>query len=171
MSKILSCRFKNRNVDASTGWQQKKGKNKNKAVIFKGTRLNDTNESVGWLPPPGRCHTPAGLRPPLQYLLVLPDAVVAAEAFLLAVHQQEVVGRRPAGQVVAALLAAVHDQAVGPAVHVETLVAADLVGHILKANLMPDLWTGKRNSLQRTFRSLLGQSNAMQFQSQLVAVT
>ena len=66
---------------------------------------------------------------------------MAAEAFLLAVDQQEVVGRRSAGQVVAALLAAVHDQPVGPAVDVETRVTADLVGHGLKADLVPDLET------------------------------
>lgn len=75
----------------------------------------------------------------LQYLLVLLDAVLAAEAFLLAVDQQEVVGGRSAGKIVAALLAAVHDQPVGPAVNVETCVAADLMGHSLKANLVPDL--------------------------------
>lgn len=76
-----------------------------------------------------------------QYLLELPDALVTAEALLLAVHQQEVVGRGSAGQVVAALLAAVHDQPVGSAVHVEARVAADLVGHVLKANLVSDLRT------------------------------
>lgn len=75
----------------------------------------------------------------LQYLFVLPDAVLAAEAFLLAIDQQEVVGCRSAGQVVATLLTAVHDQAVGPAVNVETCIAADLMGHSLKANLVPDL--------------------------------
>lgn len=75
----------------------------------------------------------------LQYLLEVPDAVMAAEAFLLPVDQQEVVRRRSAGQVVAALLAAVHDQPVGPAVDVETRVAADLVSHSLEANLVPDL--------------------------------
>lgn len=75
----------------------------------------------------------------LQYLLEVPDAVMAAEAFLLPVNQKKVVGRRSAGQVVAALLAAVHDQPVGPAVDVETCVAADLVSHSLEANLMPDL--------------------------------
>lgn len=73
------------------------------------------------------------------YLLEVPDAVVAAEALLLAVHQQEVVGRGAVGQVVAALLAAVHDQAVGPAVHVETCVAADLVSHRLEAHLVTNL--------------------------------
>lgn len=51
------------------------------------------------------------------------------------------VGRWSAGQVVAALLAAVHDQPVGPAVNVETGVAADLVSHGLKAHLVPDLLT------------------------------
>lgn len=51
------------------------------------------------------------------------------------------VGRRSAGQVVAALLAAVHDQPIGPAVNVETGVAADLVSHRLKANLVPNLLT------------------------------
>lgn len=75
----------------------------------------------------------------LQYLLEVPDAVVAAEAFLLAIDQQEMVGWRSAGQVVAALLAAVHDQPVGPAVNVETCVAADLMSHSLKANFVPDL--------------------------------
>lgn len=76
------------------------------------------------------------------YLLEVPDAVVAAEALLLAVHQQEVVGRGAVGQVVAALLAAVHDQAVGPAVHVETRVAADLVSHRLEAHLVTNLQAG-----------------------------
>lgn len=75
------------------------------------------------------------------YLLELSDAGVAAESLLLPVHQQEVVGRRSARQVIAALLAAVHDQAVGPAVHVKARVTADLVGHSLKADLMPDLST------------------------------
>lgn len=82
-------------------------------------------------PPP--THRPPG------YLLEVLDAVLAAEALLLAVHQQEVVGGGAAGQVVAALLAAVHDEPVGPAVHVEARVAADLVGHGLKADLVPDL--------------------------------
>lgn len=74
-----------------------------------------------------------------RYLLEVPDAVVAAEALLLAVHQQEVVGRGAVGQVVAALLAAVHDQAVGSTVHVETRVAADLVSDRLEAHLVTDL--------------------------------
>ena len=74
-----------------------------------------------------------------QYLLELPDAGVTAESFLLAIDQQKVVGWCSGGQVVATLLAAVHYQPVGPAVNVETCVAADLVGHSLKANLMPDL--------------------------------
>lgn len=75
------------------------------------------------------------------YLLELSDAGVAAESLLLPVHQQEVVGRRSARQVIAALLTAVHDQAVGPAVHVKARVTADLVGHSLKADLVPDLST------------------------------
>lgn len=73
------------------------------------------------------------------YLLELPDAVVAAEPFLLAIDKQEVVGWSPVGQVVTTLLAAVHDQPVGPAVNVETRITADLVGHRLKANLVSDL--------------------------------
>lgn len=83
------------------------------------------------------------------YLFVIPDAVLAAEAFLLAVDQQEVVGRRPAGQIVATLLAAVHDQPVGFAVHIETRVAADLVGHVLKANLMPNLEDRENKTLTK----------------------
>lgn len=83
-------------------------------------------------------HT-CSLRLGLQYLLVLPDAVLAAETFLLAIDQQEVVGWCPAWQVVATLLTAVHDQPVGPAVNVETCVAADLMGDSLKADLMSDL--------------------------------
>lgn len=81
-----------------------------------------------------------------RYLLEVPDAVVAAEALLLAVHQQEVVSRGAVGQVVAALLAAVHDQPVGPAVHVETRVAADLVSHRLEAHLVTNLqrWVRRR---------------------------
>lgn len=75
----------------------------------------------------------------LQYLLEVPDAVVAAEAFLLAIDQQEMVGCCSAGQVVATLLTAVHDQPIGPAVNVETCVAADLMSHSLKANFVPDL--------------------------------
>lgn len=71
---------------------------------------------------------------------------MAAEAFLLSVHQQEVVGRGSAGQVVAALLAAVHDQPVGPAVNVETRVAADFMSHSLEADLVPDLWTERKRS-------------------------
>lgn len=78
-----------------------------------------------------------------RYLLKVPDAVVAAEALLLAVHQQEVVSRCTVGQVVAALLAAVHDQPIGPAVHVETCVAADLVSHRLEAHLVTDLRRGE----------------------------
>ena len=74
-----------------------------------------------------------------HYLLEVPDAVLAAEAFLLSVDQKEMVGWHPVGQVVATLLTAVHNQPVGPAVNVETRVAADLMGHSLKANLMPDL--------------------------------
>lgn len=73
---------------------------------------------------------------------------MAAEALLLAVHQQEVVGRRAVGQVVAALLAAVHDQAVGPAVHVETRVAADLVSHRLEAHLVANLQRGGGNKIE-----------------------
>ena len=42
------------------------------------------------------------------------------------------------------MLAAVHDQAVCPAVNVETRVAADLVGDGLKANLVPDLQADKK---------------------------
>lgn len=78
-----------------------------------------------------------------RYLLEVPDAVVAAEALLLTVHQQEVVRRRAVGQVVAALLAAVHDQPIGPAVHVETCVAADLVSHRLEAHLVTNLQRGE----------------------------
>lgn len=78
-----------------------------------------------------------------RYLLEVPDAVVAAEALLLAVHQQEVVRRGAVGQVVAALLAAVHDQPIGPAVHVETCVAADLVSHRLEAHLVTNLQRGE----------------------------
>lgn len=74
-----------------------------------------------------------------KYLFEVPDAVLATETFLLAINQQEMVGRGSAGQVVATLLAAVHDQPVGPAVHVEAGVAADLVGHRLKADLVPNL--------------------------------
>lgn len=85
---------------------------------------------------------PVGVvRQGLKYLLEVPDAVLAAEAFLLAVNQQKMVGRRSAGQVVSTLLAAVHDQAIGPAVNVETGVAANLVSHRLKADLVPNLWT------------------------------
>lgn len=78
-----------------------------------------------------------------RYLLEVPDAVVAAEALLLAVHQQEMVRRRAVGQVVAALLAAVHDQPIGPAVNVETCVAADLVSHRLEAHLVANLQRGQ----------------------------
>lgn len=81
----------------------------------------------------------------IKYLLEVPDAVLATEAFLLAVDQQEMVGRGSAGQVVPALLAAVHDQAVGPAVNVETRVAANLMGHRLKANLVSNLLTQRRD--------------------------
>lgn len=59
------------------------------------------------------------------------------------------VGRWSAGQVVAALLAAVHDQPVGPAVNVETGVAADLMSHGLKAHLVPDLLTKSKGMTQR----------------------
>lgn len=92
------------------------------------------------------CVHTCGPSPGLRYLLEVPDAVVAAEAFLLSVHQQEVVGCRSAGQVVATLLAAVHDQPIGPAVNVETRVAADFMSHSLKANLVPDLWTERKRS-------------------------
>ena len=86
------------------------------------------------------------------YLFELLDAVEAAEAFLLAVHQHCVVGGGAAGQVVAALLAAIHDEAVGHAVHVEAGVAADLVGHRLKAHLVPDLGTPNTPGVNVTAR-------------------
>lgn len=63
------------------------------------------------------------------------------------------VGRWSAGQVVAALLAAVHDQAVGPAVNVETGVAADLMSHGLKAHLVPDLSTKSKDLNLKACRS------------------
>lgn len=49
------------------------------------------------------------------------------------------VGGCLAGQVVPALLTAVHDQPVGHAVAVEARVAADLVGDVLKTDLVPNL--------------------------------
>lgn len=79
------------------------------------------------------------LRPSPVYLLEIPNAVLATEAFLLAVHQQEVIGRGSAGQVVTTLLAAVHDQTISHAVPVEACIAADLVGHVLEAHLMSNL--------------------------------
>lgn len=85
----------------------------------------------------------------LKYLFEVPDAVLATEAFLLAINQQEMVGRRSAGQVVATLLAAVHDQAIGPAVNVETGVAANLMSHGLKANLVSNLLTQCGGMTQR----------------------
>lgn len=75
----------------------------------------------------------------LDYLFVILDAVLAAEAFLLAINQQEVIGSSPVRQIVTTLLTAVYDQPIGPAVNVKTRIAADLVGYSLKANLMPDL--------------------------------
>lgn len=96
----------------------------------------------------------------LKYLFEVPDAVLATEALLLAIDQQEVVGRRSAGQVVATLLAAVHDQAIGPAVDVETGVAADLMSHGLKANLVSDLLTQRRGTTQRwTVRRCSGEDH------------
>lgn len=59
----------------------------------------------------------------------------------MAINQKEMVGRWSAGQVVSTLLAAVHDQAIGPAINVEAGVAANFVSHGLKANLVPNLWT------------------------------
>lgn len=98
------------------------------------------------------------------YLLEVPDAVVTAEALLLAVHQQEVVGRRAVRQVVAALLAAVHDQAVGPAVHVETRVAADLVSHRLEAHLVANLQLGGGvGGANRSRRARSGQCTKLTF--------
>lgn len=85
----------------------------------------------------------------LKYLFEVPDAVLATEALLLAINQQEVVGRWSAGQVVATLLAAVHDQAIGPAVNVETGVAANLMSHGLKANLVSNLLTQRKGTTQR----------------------
>lgn len=65
------------------------------------------------------------------------------------------VGGCSAGQVVATLLAAVHDQPVGSAVNVETCVAADLMGHVLEADLVPDLWTDGEPQLLRFIHNLL----------------
>lgn len=50
-------------------------------------KLNQTRR-----PKFGKFYTPVACGLGLQYLLVLLDAVLAAEAFLLAVDQQEVVG-------------------------------------------------------------------------------
>lgn len=75
----------------------------------------------------------------LDYLFEILDTVLAAEAFLLAIDQQEVVSCSPVGQIVTTLLTAVYDQPIGSAVNVEARVTADLVGHSFKANLMPDL--------------------------------
>lgn len=88
----------------------------------------------------------------LDYLFEVPDAVLATEALLLAIDQEEMVGRGPAGQVVPALLAAVHDQAVGPAVNVETGVAANLMSHRLEANLVPDLLTQRKGARRKVKR-------------------
>lgn len=77
------------------------------------------------------------------------------------------VGRGSAGQVVATLLAAVHDQPVGPAVNVETGVAADLMSHGLKAHLVPDLLTKSKGTTRR-FESNLNLKIETQFELELV---
>ena len=53
--------------------------------------------------------------------------------------RSEVVCGSAAGQVIATLLAAVHDEPVGHAVAVEAGVAADLVRDVLEAHLVTDL--------------------------------
>lgn len=98
-----------------------------------------------WKKPKKECVVQQGLK----YLFEIPDAVLATEAFLLTINQQEMVGRWSAGQVVTTLLTAVHDQAIGPAVNVETGVAANLMSHGLKANLVSNLLTQCKGMTQR----------------------
>ncbi len=120
----------------------------NAELNFECIWLNKINESIIKAPIkqiPQTC----SLWLDLQYLLELPDAVLAAEAFLLAINQQEVVGGRAAWQVVTTLLTAVHDQPFGLAVNVETCVAADLMGHSLKADLVSDLQKRKTEKMQK----------------------
>jgi hypothetical protein len=64
---------------------------------------------------------------------------LAAEAFLLAIDDEEVVGGGAAGQVFTTLLTAVHNEPVGHAVTVETGIAADLMRDSLETHLMADL--------------------------------
>lgn len=92
-----------------------------------------TNAGAGTRPRPSAAGEAAA------HLLVLAGAALAAEALLLPVEHQDVVRGASAGQVLPALLAAIHGQTVGCSVLIEAVVAAQLVCHIANADFMANL--------------------------------
>lgn len=73
------------------------------------------------------------------YLCVLTDTALAAEPHPLPAGGQDTVPGPSAGQVLPALLAAIHGQTVGCSVLIEAVVAAQLVCHIANADFMANL--------------------------------
>ena len=79
------------------------------------------------------------LKPVVNYLLVFTDTTLAAKPLLLTINNQNIVSSSFAGQVLAALLTAVHYKAISHPVSVKAMVTAQLMSHVFKANFMANL--------------------------------
>lgn len=102
-----------------------------------------TNAGAGTRPRPSAAGEAAA------HLLVLAGAALAAEALLLPVEHQDVVRGASAGQVLPALLAAVHGQTVSHSVSIKAVVTAQLMSHIFKANFVANLKEKEHTKLKK----------------------